>query len=135
MLSNYFRWVTEYHREESLETLRDCMVDETEYRVRALESREGLAESNQKKPFDKRQQRSFTTMVRNGRSRFENRRACVCCEKIGHRVWDCYKFIKEWSVDQRWKLAEETKLCFRCLSGNHQAKECSNSNQMWYRRL
>ena len=69
MLSNYFRWATEHHREESLERLRDWMVDKTEYRVRALESREGLAESNQKIPFDKKQQRSFTTMVGNGRSR------------------------------------------------------------------
>ena len=129
MLSNYFLWATEHHRDESLETLRDWMVDETEYRVRALESREGLAESNQKKPFDKRQQRRFTTVVRNGRSRFENRRACVCCEKMGHRVWDCHKFIKEWGVDQRWKLVKETKLCFRCLSGNHQGKDCKNSKK------
>ena len=104
MLSNYFWWVTEHHREESLEMLRDWMVDETEYHVHALESREGLAESNQKRPFDERQQCSFTTMVGNGRSHFENCRACVCCEKMGHHVWDCYKFNKSgvWTRDGSW---------------------------------
>ena len=65
-------------------------------------------------------------MVGNGRSHFENCRACVCCEKMGHHVWDCYKFNKEWGVDQRWKLAKKTKLCFCCLFSN-QGKDCNHS--------
>ena len=40
------------------------------------------------------------------RSRFEDRRVSVCGQNIGHRVWNCNKFITECSVDKRWKMAK-----------------------------
>lgn len=64
MLSIYFRWSQENHRDESLEMLREWMVDETEYRVRAQESREGLTSFNQKKPYENKTQRSYTPRCR-----------------------------------------------------------------------
>ena len=42
MLSRYFRWAFESHRLESLQTLRDWMVGESEYQIKATESTEGL---------------------------------------------------------------------------------------------
>ena len=43
MLSRYFRWLTEKKREETLEALSDWMVEETEFLIRALETREGMS--------------------------------------------------------------------------------------------
>ena len=35
MLLRYFRWASESHRLESLQTLRDWMVEESEYQIKA----------------------------------------------------------------------------------------------------
>ena len=65
MLSHYFRWSTENHSGESLEKLRDWMVEETEYRVCALEIREGLTGKDSKKDGpDKQQHRSYSTIAK-----------------------------------------------------------------------
>ena len=86
------------------------MVNETEYRVRAQESREGLSTFNPKKSFenDRKQLRTYTGLLGNGGSRVGiQRRACACCEKFGRGVWECHKFIKELTVNQRWNSERE----------------------------
>ena len=40
-----------------------------------------------------------------------------------HRVWFCDIF-KGSTVRQRWALAKEKQLCFRCLSERHLGKDC-----------
>lgn len=37
--------------------------------------------------------------------------------------------IKSMSVDDRWKIAKEKKLCFRCLANNHQGRDCKRSKE------
>ena len=41
----------------------------------------------------------------------------------------CLKFIKELTVNQRWNLAKEKQLCFRCLSGSHFGKYCKRAKE------
>ena len=132
MLSNYFRWTSEHSREESLVTLCDWMVDETEYRVCAQESIQGLSTSNQRKFIDndRKQQHTYTGVHGHGRSQVRNqRRFCESCGKFGHGVWECPKFIKELTVNQRWSLAKEKQLCFRCLGGSHFGKYCKREKE------
>ena len=42
MLPNYHRWVFENHKEESVELLREWVIQEAEFQVRALETVQGL---------------------------------------------------------------------------------------------
>lgn len=93
MLSNYFRWLAEHRKDETLEALSEWMVDEAKFRIRALETRKGLSTSKKKSGRD-RPLRNFAVM----RSRSET--SCVCCNKTGHRVWSCDSF-KSGSVRQR----------------------------------
>lgn len=73
--------------------------------------------TSKKKSGRDRPLRNFAVM----RSRSET--SCVCCNKTGHRVWSCDSF-KSGSVRQRWALAKEKQLCFRCLSKRHLGKDC-----------
>ncbi|XP_078360400.1 uncharacterized protein LOC144644752 [Oculina patagonica] len=41
-------------------------------------------------------------------------------------MWNCENF-KKMSVDMRWNVAKEQKLCFRCLSNGHRGEACSRS--------
>ena len=41
-------------------------------------------------------------------------------------MWNCENF-KKMSVNMRWNVAKERKLCFRCLSNGHRREACSRS--------
>ncbi|XP_028418888.1 uncharacterized protein LOC114544441 [Dendronephthya gigantea] len=115
MLSRFFRWLYEKVKEETLESLSDWLVEETEFLIHAMETKEGM--SVKKTSRDKRPHRNFAT-VTDGRQR-----NCACCNKIGHGVWSCAK-AKDGSVAQRWALAKEKQLCYRCLSDHHLGRNC-----------
>ncbi|XP_062541787.1 uncharacterized protein LOC134209767 [Armigeres subalbatus] len=55
----------------------------------------------------------------------EKERMCVCCKKFGHRVADCALF-KTYTVDNRWKYAQDNGLCRSCLNA-HGRRSCRNS--------
>ena len=48
---------------------------------------------------------------------------CVVC-KGKHPLWKCASF-KEKPVNLRAKLVAENRLCFKCISGKHPARECT----------
>jgi hypothetical protein len=48
---------------------------------------------------------------------------CQHCKKVGHITHQCEAF-KALSVKERYNSVKENKLCLRCLSSGHMAKEC-----------
>ena len=48
---------------------------------------------------------------------------CVFCGQGNHGIWNCNQF-KQKTVRERWKVAKEKYLCFRCLSNEHRGKDC-----------
>ncbi len=102
------------------ESLKEWLVDEVEYRIRAAESRDGLSANYSKRNTNRKQLQSFNT------GRVANPLPCLCCTVIGHKLCDCPKF-KAYTTEQRWQLAKKKKLCFRCLAGKHQGKNCMSS--------
>ena len=71
MLSRYFRWASESHRLESLQTLRDWMVEESEYQIKAIESTEGLGAKGKQREDDRRKNRAFSTLRVRGHPQFQ----------------------------------------------------------------
>ncbi|XP_023805606.1 uncharacterized protein LOC111946470 [Oryzias latipes] len=51
--------------------------------------------------------------------------SCVYCEKAGHSLQKCFKFMNE-NIGERLKFAQEKKLCFGCLKVGHRSKDCHN---------
>ena len=119
MLSRFYRWVKESGRLESIETLRDWITEESEYQVKAVETVEGLhgAKGKPKEDDRKRWNRTFTTF----------KQKCYICQG-NHTIRNCEEY-KSMSVDDRWKIAKEKKLCFRCLANNHQGRDCKRSKE------
>ena len=120
MLSRYFRPAFESHRLESFQTLRDWMVEESEYQVKATERTEGLGAKGRQREDDRRKSHAFTTLRVIGHPQFQ--RTCDFCEE-NHGIWTCPRSREE-SVEERWRVAKDKKLCFRWLSRNHQGKHC-----------
>ena len=49
---------------------------------------------------------------------------CVFCQKTGHSLYKCRRFIEK-PVADRVKFIQVEKLCFGCLSPGHQSKSCN----------
>ena len=50
---------------------------------------------------------------------------CAYCGG-NHGVWSCRRF-QSLSVDKRWDLAKEKRLCFRCLGSDHEGRDCNRA--------
>ncbi|KAL6455426.1 hypothetical protein MHYP_G00361280 [Metynnis hypsauchen] len=53
--------------------------------------------------------------------------SCIFCEKVGHSLPECRKFIKK-TITERVKFIQEKKLCFGCLKWGHRSKHCGDRN-------
>ncbi len=70
--------------------------------------------------FKERKEDNFHAAVEETSS---SSRCCTVCQKEDHSASNCERF-KGMKVDDRWKLAKDNSLCFRCLGKNHSIKEC-----------
>ena len=117
MLSQYYRWLEEGHKPETLEVFKDWILDETDYRVKAAEAIKGLKPS--KKRFE-----THLGMVKHA-DQSKGRAICRLCKTEGHEIWKCEKF-KALHTDDRLKIAKDQALCFRCLSNTHRVVVLEN---------
>ena len=53
----------------------------------------------------------------------KGRAICCLCKTKGHEIWKCEKF-KALHTNDRWKIAKDQALYFRCLSNTHKGSSC-----------
>ena len=125
LLSQYYRWLREHQRNESMETLKDWISQEAEYQVQAAEIKHGFPRVRQDKfnGHDTRGGRSYHgNRVDGGDKR---NKKCAVCGEI-HPIWRCSAF-KVKSADEKWRLAKKFGLCYRCLGDDHLGNACRRS--------
>ena len=71
----------------------------------------------------RRKNRAFNTLRVRGHPQFQRRRNF--CEG-SHGLW-AFPRLREESVEEKWRVAKDRKLCFRYLSSNHQGEHCFRS--------
>ena len=121
MLAQYHRWIFENHRWESVETLKEFVLQEAEFQTVASETIRGVTSSNRN--VDSRRNQSEKAFFGNAQES-EIQKYCPCKVCKGHHgVWRCDKF-KDLPVQERWNTAKRLKLCFRCLGGDHRGQTC-----------
>lgn len=69
-------------------------------------------------------QGSFTSLQKG-----KKEQKCLICDKTGHRAVDCYSFTKAKTVQDRFKVVNNTKLCTNCVRGMHSVSECRQTPQ------
>ena len=116
MLAAYHRWVCEKQQIESVESLRAFVVQEAEFQVVAAETINGIGEN--RTPTRPR------TMFGGDTAQHIRWECKICSEQ--HGVWACPQF-KEKTIHERWELAKQHKLCYRCLTANHKGQKCQKS--------
>ncbi len=117
LLTNYHRWVFEKNKNESVESLREFIMREAEFQVIANETIHGV---NNEVRLQSRAPRTFFAAG----DRANNRKCPVCQES--HGVWGCTQF-QRMPMDQRWAIAKDHRLCYRCLIPYHRGQDCNRS--------
>ena len=117
LLAKYKQWVCDNHRTEGVKTLREFIDRESEFLTTASETIAGVLSGSKKEralfakeDFDPKKKHS---------------RKCKVC-KESHNLWTCENF-KKMTVNERWNIAKEQKLCLRCLSDGHRGEACLRS--------
>ena len=55
-------------------------------------------------------------------------KGCWIHNSMNHDTFDCYRF-KNLSNKERFELAKSNGICFRCLKGYHQARNCNTNKK------
>ena len=129
LLSQYYRWLREKQKEESMETLKDWISQEAEYQIQASEIRHGFPKIRTERSGDHggggRGGRTFYGKPVDGDGKRVKK--CQFCTD-NHPIWKCAKF-RDQPTEEKWKVAKKFGLCYRCLGGNHIGSACK-----WTRR-
>ena len=131
MLSTYHRWIFEKQKSESVESLREWVLQEAEFQTKALEAVYGLTNTRQGQLETRRSRRENPhtyfgrpNVTESGTER-QNLRVCKVCSK-SHGAWACPEF-KQMEIQNRWDCAKKHKLCFRCLGDGHLGQFCNRT--------
>ena len=113
MLANYHRWIYEQSKPESVESLREWVIQEAEFQTVASETIRGLTS---------RQKEGAKTFF--GQADVKDKLPrCKLCKK-NHPIWRCDEF-KSMDVSRRWYTAKKLGLCYRCLGEDHMGGYCT----------
>ena len=116
----FLRWSDEKSIEESVESLMQWSLRESEFSVISSETKLGFNGSAQKAYFVVEEKDSIDS------SRNTVPRCSICRED--HFVSNCQKFLSM-SCSDRWSSARAHGLCFRCLCGKHIGRDCKQKKQ------
>ena len=121
MLTQYHRWIFENHKIESVEVLREWVIQQSEFQIKALETVQGLTGRADSRSNIRGVSHTFLGKSTSGgriNSQVGNR-TCKLCNKQ-HGVWACSEF-KELEIPKRWDCAKRLKLC---LGEGHIGQHC-----------
>jgi transposase InsO family protein len=66
------------------------------------------------------------------KGKFQNQnfkpKKCLLCEKPFHMITEC-KMFQDKSIDERWILVKDKKLCFGCIRGTHRFVDCRSKKK------
>ena len=124
MLARYHRWVFKYNKEESVLSLREWILQESDFQMIATEAVRGLSGKATKPPYHStpRQGHQRTFFGEADSVRNSKKIPCLDCGKK-YGIWNCPEFNRR-KVADRWNFAKHNQLCFRCLAQGHQGKVC-----------
>ena len=118
LLSQYYRWIKEKGKLESLEELRQWVAEEAEYQVQASEVKHGVSSTGGRHV---KGPRSFF-----GTGDKRDRPCKVCNQK--HPVWKC-EVLKGMENKKKWETAKKLGLCYCCLGKGHLSETCHWSRE------
>ena len=114
MLAAYKRWLYEKCKPESMESLKEWLLLESEFQTIAAETIHGVGAR-------KKTTKDGSSFFGNNAAEQQKKKCAICAND--HVVSNCPEFIKMDSR-ARWIISKKKRLCYHCLSKNHFGKDC-----------
>ena len=118
LLAKYKQWICDSGTSEDVNALRELIDRESEFMTAASETIAGVLKDETKR------ERTFLTEEDHS-SKKKPTKKCKLCREL-HGLWKCENF-KKMTANERWNVATEHKLCFRCLSDGPHGESCFRS--------
>ena len=134
-VESYCRWLREHKKDRSVFSLRDWLKEEVRIRVEAVKMAHGIEAETVGTAMYRGKQVDKGGCIRNLFSEGNNfgkepavprsKPPCVYC-RGNHGVWSCRRF-QNMGVNERWNVARDKRLCFRCLASDHEGRACTKA--------
>jgi len=121
MLARYHRWVWENYKSESVETLREWVLQESQFQTIAHETIKGLTKP-EGRPDNPNKLRTFFSEDITAE---QKQQECPVCSNR-HGIWNCEEF-NEMDVNRRWELANLLGNVLSMFEWGHQENFCRRS--------
>ena len=123
LLAQYYRWVKENEKVESLVIVKDWTSEEAEYQFQAIKLKHGYKSGNSNWKSHERRSKSFGS--NQAAAKLLRKGLCKVCG-ADHAIWSCDIF-KSRSIHEKWGTAKKLGLCYRCFGDDHLGGECPRS--------
>ncbi|XP_043219102.1 uncharacterized protein LOC122380185 [Amphibalanus amphitrite] len=125
-VKNYNRWLSTEHREDNFESFAEWLTDEALFEKRAKQMTQTTSSMpntrhQQRKTFRVKTQNQHQPAVRQSFSPPSDTNCMVC--QADHALESCAVF-QSWTVGKRYEFCKQTRICFRCLAGQHRGIRC-----------
>ena len=123
LLASYHRLVFENNVPESVATIRNWVIQESET-VHGVTGRVSDTQTTPPRPG----QRNTRTFF--GDNRDNRAKKAPCCQvcRADHCIWTCQAF-KQKGISEKWEIAKRFQLCFRCSADGHSDNTYPRSHQ------
>ena len=118
MLTRYHYWVYKNFRIKSVETLREWVIQESQFYTIAHETVRALIKGDWRPSG----QHKINTFFAEPSISDRKQQQCPGCSKQ-HGIWNCDLYQKM-TVPSCWETAKQLKLCHQCLNSGHQGSSC-----------
>ena len=122
LLVSYQEWLHRKTRKDGLTTFSKWLQKQVVYRMDVEE----VKERTKKKKEDSVESKKTKKGAAHNTTTKPSPKCALCHGP--HKITSCKKW-GETSVKDRWEVAKENDLCYRCLSSGHQGKNCLENNR------
>ena len=121
MLQEYKEYIQKNKKEENVHTPLDWLKEKVKIQT---EMQEDLFRIESSYIPRERRNRTHTKETQNAPKRNTNKQSyhCSLCRRQ-HALKDCVQFLEK-TITQRWQIAKDNNLCYRCLGKGHRGSEC-----------
>ena len=125
MVCEYNRWIDEKKKSGSVEALREWLLCEVEFRVEANEAVHGFSQKSRTETSKSFLTNRLNDEVERNSNITTEIDFCILCDGTHHIT--CCEVLQSMTVAERWEVARQKRLCFRCIQVNHKGKDCSST--------
>ena len=133
LLKDYYRWVKDQEKNETMETLNEWVAEEADFQTQASEVKHGFTRKYEDSKWSRRDgknNKSYGASLQDGNKKTSTEierqgKRCRACGEA-HHLEKCQVF-SGWSTEKKWEAAKRFGVCYRCLNDDHLRQQCTKS--------